>query len=527
MRVTLQFVVAVLMYRNEDSMKLEGAILFYLLTREYGHVEGRHVTKVKPVDYPILYDVSSDMGGHAVLVPEHERIQPDLAMADTLCICLGEASVTSAIEAGIAVIHVKAEVPFQSLYNFLQGVFVHFERLDAQLRACVDTFAGYKSLIDACAHSTGVPCALIDAGYRIVCQSWSSEAQESGGDESRPPAVLFENDTVDLFMAFSGYRNLRRSHHVTVVPGSGDLLMRNLFVGTKLVGTLVMRHGLGALNARYVKYLLEYLSKYVEELFARVGSFGFGPYRGEHVRAMLTALLVGEGGDAAQVDSVLVEAGHEDGSNYLILRIERSFTHEGKEDHDYLAQRFELSWPQAYCIVLDDGLFMLADIGLQSATLGTDFLYELGGIARDNLAKVGVSRPFKSMEGLGAAKEQASIAYEYGSAADPTFWCYRFEEYALGWLLEHGKGDVPLEYVSHPATIALARYDEEHGTELLHTLAAFLRCRYNATLASKALFVARSTLLNRLERIYELTDIDLDSFEERIYLEMSLLMIGA
>ena len=111
-------------------MKLEGAILFYLLTREYGHVEGRHVTKVKPVDYPILYDVSSDMGGHAVLVPEHERIQPDLAMADTLCICLGEASVTSAIEAGIAVIHVKAEVPFQSLYNFLKGVFVHFERLD-------------------------------------------------------------------------------------------------------------------------------------------------------------------------------------------------------------------------------------------------------------------------------------------------------------------------------------------------------------------------------------------------------------
>ena len=85
---------------------------------------------------------------------------------------------------------------------------------------------------------------------------------------------------------------------------------------------------------------------------------------------------------------------------------------------------------------------------------------------------------------------------------------------------------MPLEYVSHPAVVVLARYDEGHGTELLHTLAAFVRHRYNATAASEALYVARSTLLNRLDRIYELTGIDLGDFEERVYLEMSLLMAG-
>ena len=86
---------------------------------------------------------------------------------------------------------------------------------------------------------------------------------------------------------------------------------------------------------------------------------------------------------------------------------------------------------------------------------------------------------------------------------------------------------MPLECVSHPAVVALARYDEEHETELLRTLTAFVRHRYNATAASEALYVARSTLLNRLERIHDLTGIDWDDFEERVYLEMSLLMTRA
>ncbi len=508
-------------------MKLDGAVILYLLVREFELVEGDAVSKVKPVDYPILYDVSSDMSGHAVLIPDHERVNDGSSMVNTLCICVGEASAESARNVGLSVIYVKADVPFQHLYNFLQGVFVHYERLDARLRACVDAYADFRSLIDACTSSTGIPCALIDEGYRIVCQSWSNDSQDNRTDESLHAPILFEDDAVDLFMSFGGYRNLRRSRRVTSVPGSNDLFMKNLFNGARLIGTLVMRHEFGALNARYVKFLLEYLGKYTEELFARIGSFGFGPHGGERVRAMLTMLLAGEGGDAAQADAMLSEAGHEVGNNYLVVRIERSFTHEGKEDYGYLARRFELSWPQSYCVVLDDGLFMLADIGNQPPAFGSGFLHELVEIARDNLAKVGISRPFQSMGDLGAAKAQALIAYKHGSVVNPTFWCYRFEDYAFDWLLSQSRGKMPLEYVGHPAAVMLEHYDEEHGTELLHTLAVFVRYRYNATAASEALYVARSTLLNRLERIHDLTDADLNDFEERVYLEMSLLMMGA
>ena len=69
------------------------------------------------------------------------------------------------------------------------------------------------------------------------------------------------------------------------------------------------------------------------------------------------------------------------------------------------------------------------------------------------------------------------------------------------------------------------RYDEEHGSDLLSTLRTFVECRYNATLASERLFVARSTLLNRLERIEQLVEVDLDDFDSRLYLALSLYLL--
>ena len=107
-------------------MKLDGTMILYLLVQEFEFVEGYAVSRMKPVDYPILYDVSSDMSGHTVLIPEHERVHDISGMADTLCICLGEACAESARNAGLSVVYVKADVLFQHLYNYLQGVFVHY-----------------------------------------------------------------------------------------------------------------------------------------------------------------------------------------------------------------------------------------------------------------------------------------------------------------------------------------------------------------------------------------------------------------
>lgn len=130
------------------------------------------------------------------------------------------------------------------------------------------------------------------------------------------------------------------------------------------------------------------------------------------------------------------------------------------------------------------------------------------------------------MARLDAALVQATVALECGSGKDPMNWCYRFGDYAFSWLVARAVGDVPPEFVCHSAVIALLRYDEAHGTDLLHTLSTFMRCRYNATAAASELYVARSTLLHRLARIEKLTKVDFDNQADQAYLAFSLAMIA-
>ena len=89
--------------------------------------------------------------------------------------------------------------------------------------------------------------------------------------------------------------------------------------------------------------------------------------------------------------------------------------------------------------------------------------------------------------------------------------------YALSLIREGAVADV-----SHDALGLLAAYDAAHATDLLETLRVYLRCGCGATEAARSLFVHRSTLLYRIERIQEIAAIDLSDPDERFLLELSL-----
>lgn len=293
-----------------------------------------------------------------------------------------------------------------------------------------------------------------------------------------------------------------------------------------------MKHRGDMMSARYVRFLLNYLGPFVEDMYERIGTLDPSASRPTQIRAALRSALEGAVEGSVLLGRLLAEEGGGSQDRYEVLRIERSFTHEGAEGIGYFAQRFERAWPQVNCVEIDGKLYALANVdapvgveGLGNVS-GRVFLRELPAILRDNLAKAGMSRSFSDMRQIPAARAQADAALAQGDETDPAFWLYRFNDYALGWLAKHGCGSVQPEYICHPAIVELARYDEVHGSELLRTLAAFMESRYNATLAAQSLYVARSTLINRLERITELTQIDLDDLDERIYLGLSLKLMG-
>lgn len=514
-------------------MKLDGFAVQYFLSQGFDDVESVSISRYALVDYPILYDDTVDMGGHVVLVPDHERPTKGLTAKNALFVCIGSASAMSARDAGFPVIWVKGDVTFRQLYNYMIDVFVRNERLDAQLRADVNSYAGFQVLLDACSEAMGCKCALIDEQFRFVgkadrgvhdgASAGDSAAAAPAGTtaDASPESDLFESEIIDLFMASHTYRKRRASRNAFTIPGSTDLLMKNIFSDDELIGTLVMAHDGTSQSANFTLFLLNYLSPFIEEMYARLGTFEQPSSVTSRVRSALRSALKGDAASAANLAAALVADGHSKLANYAVLRIDRSFTNESETELEYVARRFELSLPHSYCFTQNDRLYMLADVGESNEERRRAFQQSLPVAARDNLAKIGVSKPFTELTWLVTACGQADIALAQGSATNPTYWYYRFGDYALSWLLAQAMEDVSPELIRHSAVTILEAYDASHGTELAKTLSTFMRCRYNATAAAAELFVARSTLLNRLERIVELTHIDLDNPAERLYLAIS------
>lgn len=136
---------------------------------------------------------------------------------------------------------------------------------------------------------------------------------------------------------------------------------------------------------------------------------------------------------------------------------------------------------------------------------------------------VGVSRIANGdLAGLREAVQQALDALVVGHRAGSLTSPYHYGELGLYRLLAafHGQAEVTrfVEETLRP----LLRYDEEHETELVHTLAVYLREHGNATRAAQALFVHRNTLAYRLERITEVLGANIDDPETRLALHLAL-----
>ena len=504
-------------------MRLSGDAIHYLLSLDFDDVTFDAGLRRVWADYPMLYDVSADMSGHAVLVPDHERPVGGSAMQGVICVCTGEESARAAREAGLAVALVRDAVTFPRLYNSMLANYVRNERMDARLHAYVTTYAGFQPLLDSCAEAMGVMVALIDAQYRLVAYADGERASNSQRASSFSGEI--EEDALDLFMASGEYRRLRGKRAVFAIPGSHDLFVKNVFHEGNLVGMLVMRHGGDALKARFVSFLLGYLAPFVEQMYANRGSFTRDLEEADRMRDALAAIVGGDLTSCENVDALLVQHGHEPSARYCVMLIDRSFSQEGAEGLHYLARRIDLTWTKSYAAVIGQELLVLAYMGASSADHAHALRTDLPELLRDIMAKAGVSRLFSGMRNLPAAGTQARIALQQGKEQDPMSWFYRFDDYALDWFVAHGLSGYPAEHVVHPAVVALAQRDAEEGTEYLPTLSMFMECRYNASLAAERLFVARSTLLNRLARIQDMTGVNLDDLRERTYLSLSLALL--
>lgn len=134
---------------------------------------------------------------------------------------------------------------------------------------------------------------------------------------------------------------------------------------------------------------------------------------------------------------------------------------------------------------------------------------------------IGVGRAVEGLSGLRDSYREARQALMMARRlAEPNpLYFGELKVYRLLFQLEHSP---ELEAFCHEMIGTLIAYDRAQGTDLVETLSAYFAHKGNLSQTAEALFVHRNTLLYRMERIREISGLDLDNPETRLSIQLAL-----
>ena len=184
----------------------------------------------------------------------------------------------------------------------------------------------------------------------------------------------------------------------------------------------------------------------------------------------------------------------------------------------------EAQIPEGLAFMYQQGIVVIVNLSFNHSS-ASDVISSLAIIIRESLFKIGVSSEMQDFLHIPQGYTQAVAALRLGKKSQSMIWCYRFDDYLLEYILSQSSHQISPELLVSSRLDALINYDRENKTELYRTLQVYLEHERNSLQTAKTLFIHRSSLVYRLERIQKITKIDLDNPRNRLLLQICFLLI--
>lgn len=134
----------------------------------------------------------------------------------------------------------------------------------------------------------------------------------------------------------------------------------------------------------------------------------------------------------------------------------------------------------------------------------------------------GISLRIRDIQQFDAYFLQASYAVSEGPGRNKNEALYDFSEYSLQYLLQVISGKASIPTLIPDGLAALDEHDRKKNTEYVRTLDVYLRDERSITRTAEDLFIHRSSLIKRLEKIRQILQMDLENPQNRLYLQLYL-----
>ena len=416
------------------------------------------------------------------------------------------------------------------LINLLQEIFDKYDAWDSSMNYAIWTHERFQTLFDLSDDIIHSPVSLLDNSYAFIAFS-RKKSQEMGLVTAyvNDTGKMYVDDIDSLSTALAGL-NASASRPEEVFELRND---QNVLVFSANVYNEQNEHMATLMTAvfdeqeyilHYAKTILGLMRNYVSDLYLSNGSLYHSDQTPNKSHMVLRDTLSGIIVPISEWQDTMSVIGwnNEDRLQFIIFKSDLRY--DPKSFSQYLCPEIEALWRCCICIEFDHDIVLLFNLTLFEKESSESPRNEIIYFQRENLLKSGISREFKGYNGINAAYKQASFAIKYGNKANPSIWAHEFDTYAYNYLLLHGKGSFTPAQVCAPEILLLKEHDKRHETSYYQTLHAYFECGFNASSTARALYIHRSTFLDRMTRIYEITRLTpaaLENLNVRNYLGIS------
>ena len=138
-----------------------------------------------------------------------------------------------------------------------------------------------------------------------------------------------------------------------------------------------------------------------------------------------------------------------------------------------------------------------------------------------NHLTAGISNFFYDLKNARRFYQQAIKAVELGQKLGTELPIHHYSDYYLYHIFEMCENQENIRFFIHPSMVKLLEYDQNHGTDFLHTLHEYLESPGQPTQIAKRLHVHKNTLLYRMDKIRSIMDCRIEEGDEYLAFGLS------
>ncbi len=414
-----------------------------------------------------------------------------------------------------ATISIESGSP-EKLLNYLYKQTASLNRWEMQLDLLSEKSRNYQDLIDCSDPITSEALSLIDKDFAYVAYS-IEKSKTNGYLEKMVNNGRVTDETVSQLISTPGFEKIDKIKSVFEFEDDYVFIARNIFYNKKYVGRLLMMASDDSVLNEYNKMVLGVVANYVEKMYSKEGSFYLSRETSGKLEEYMKASLEGKSINQNFWEQALGEKGWKISDGFRLMIFDVAYRREKKVHAGYLCPQIENMWKFAVGVEIKEWVVVL----LNQRLLEKSFEQSLAYFVRNSLLVAGISNRFDDFSKMTDYMAQARAAIDIGIWKDPHLWYYYFSDYVLDYIKNRVTEQISPESLEHPALKKLKEYDDKNNSDYYESLKYFIKTKFNMTAAADLAFVHRTTFIKRIEKVVELTDLDLDDWDTRMLLMLS------